>query len=93
MVKEGKCTITEIEDKIDVLQQIVGGYIEVLSIDNEFLVVMDDEGKLKNKPCYALICGEPIAGDFFICARDGEDFADITKGTLDLAEKYMFLRR
>lgn len=42
-------TVTATTGKLDVLQGIVGGYIEAVGGDN-YSIFLDEEGKLKGKP-------------------------------------------
>lgn len=36
--------------KLSELQELVGGYIQVISVNDDMLLVIDEEGKLKNSP-------------------------------------------
>ena len=38
-----------LENSLATLQTIVGGYIEVIRLDNNLLMVIDEEGKLKGR--------------------------------------------
>ena len=69
------------------LQQIVGGYIQaVYWFDDPVALVCDDEGKLKGYELNRAVAGRDIiAGTFFICGLDAEDFTDLPDA---LAEKY-----
>lgn len=39
-----------VDFKLKELQSIVGGYIEIVDLNNGWVMVIDEEGKLKNKP-------------------------------------------
>lgn len=58
------------------LQTFVGGYIEILGLDDDFVFVVDEEGKLKEKPVNIgatwLTGGMlgPIVGDVLFCHRN-----------------------
>ena len=56
---------------LEELHAFVDGYIEVVQTINPYLIlVVDDEGKLKNKPMnYAasLLYGDYIVGDALLC--------------------------
>ena len=69
------------------MQQVVGGYIEIIHpFDDPVALVCDEEGKLKGYELNRLIPGvDVIAGTFFVCGIDTEDFADLPD---DMAEKY-----
>lgn len=65
--------------KLDELSSIVGGYIEVLYLDDKEILVCDEEGKLKGYPLNVRAtdivrsCGisDYIVGDVLIC-KTGE---------------------
>ena len=74
-------TILEVEPKnkhdfsLEELQRIVGGYIEILHIGNDKIMVIDEEGKLKEKPAneaatmFFMQAGyyDTIVGDVLVC--------------------------
>ena len=72
-------TAENFEDtSLESMQQAVGGYIEIIRFGSqEQMMVLDEEGKLKNKPInevatlLANIPGDYIVGDVLI-AEDGE---------------------
>jgi len=70
----------EIKDDLHTLQELVGGFIEMLPLTGNLVLICNEEGKLKGlKPNY-IYCnrfGDPkdiIVGDFLICriGKDGE---------------------
>lgn len=66
MPKNGK------DFKLEELQPIVGGYIEIVYLPNRFMVV-NEEGKLMGLPINekaSIIAGETIVGDVLICERN-----------------------
>lgn len=65
--------------QLDELQAIVGGYIEVVGIHNGYLIVCDEEGKLKGKERNhnatgifqaALQANDFLVGDVLICKEE-----------------------
>ena len=63
--------------KLDELQAIVGGYIEIIALPNQYIMVLNEEGKLKHLPSNAAatalargtIAGSDfIVGDVLVCA-------------------------
>ena len=66
-----------LDGSLEVLQVTVGGYIEIVPIASDLVVICDEEGKLKGKPYNCTICGEPFVGDLIFCGVDGEDLADL----------------
>lgn len=95
VVKPGeKAQITEIDESLEDLQAIVGGYIEALyPYDDLVGIVCNEEGKLTNLPMNRVLFGEGgevvdiIFGTFIICGLDNENacFASLSD---ELAEKY-----
>ena len=59
--------------KLETLQGLVGGYIEVVPIGHGECAVCDEEGKLKGKPLNipaTMMCNrayDPFVGDIVIC--------------------------
>lgn len=61
--------------KLDELKKMVGGYIEIVSAGNGKIMVIDEEGKLKNKPlnnaCTMIFMQagyyDTIVGDALVC--------------------------
>lgn len=39
--------VREIKNELSVLQELVGGYIEVVRVDNDVLLICNEEGKLQ----------------------------------------------
>jgi hypothetical protein len=69
-----------IDNTLEAMQKLVGGYIETVTLPGNMVLVCDEEGVLKGKPLNAIIKnrqghGIPIVGDFFVCLEDGEEFA------------------
>lgn len=52
------------------LQGYVGGYIEIVRLPNNYILVVDEEGRLKNKKLNKKateLAGQPIVGDVVLC--------------------------
>lgn len=77
----------DIPHTLEAMQQTVGGYIQAIyPFDDPVAVVCDEEGKLKGYRLNRYIPeSDIIAGTFFVCGLDEEDFADLSD---DLAAKY-----
>jgi uncharacterized protein DUF3846 len=62
VVPDQPAKVQVIENKLEVLQRLVGGYIEVLKEDG-FDIIFNEEGKLLDlEPNFALNNGDYIAG-------------------------------
>ena len=50
-----------VTDSLEALQKAVGGYIEMIA-RSEFVVICDEEGRLKGKPYNCTIFGHDLVG-------------------------------
>ena len=77
----GKMEIREIDNTLEAMQEIVGGYIEVIPLggDAGLVCVCNEEGKLMGLPTSINVWNEPVAGTCFICKDAGEEFGSITE--------------
>ena len=85
--------LEEIENTLEAMQSLVGGYIEAINPWNDgALLVCNEEGKLKGLPWNRPVVWpgggtDIIMGTFFLCcATPDGDFCDLRE---DLVEKYM----
>lgn len=84
--------VVEIENKLEVLQKTVGGYIQVIYPFPEPVgIICNDEGKLMGQPLNRSLCDENgniydvIAGDFLIVGLGEDDFISLSD---ELIEKF-----
>lgn len=75
--------VIDIKDELEVLHELVGGYIECIAIDRGVDIVCNDEGKLMglplNRPLYInnkIV--DFISGDFFIVGVRGCEFESLS---------------
>lgn len=67
----------KVENRLESLQQLVGGYIEVLMTHRpDVALIVDEEGKLKGKASNFYYFGDVIVGTAVLVGVDGEEFAD-----------------
>ena len=69
----------EIENTLEAMQAVVGGYIECLTLKNWLTLVCAEEGRLKNKEPNAVVrtatkSPQQIVGTFFVCQTAGGEF-------------------
>ncbi len=76
-------TMQEIPNTLKGMQSFVGGYIEVLHVTDELVLVCNEEGKIDELPPNRTVYTQDthqyrdcIAGDFFICRENGDEFTD-----------------
>lgn len=68
---------TNISDSLQNLQRTVGGYIEVVPISKDCVIICDEEGRIKGYPHCCNILGLNFFGTIIICGVSGDEFADI----------------
>lgn len=74
-VKTGeKPVVVEIENKLEAMQKLVGGYIEAVPLEREIDAYCNEEGKLIGLPLNRRIPGrgDVFAGDFFVSRANGD---------------------
>ena len=68
-----------VEKELKEMQQAVGGYIETVTISEDSVMIVDEEGMLKNyqhNDLASYISGVHIYGTALIVGVDGEKFTD-----------------
>ena len=86
--------IREIENDLKVLQEIVGGHIEVVRMpfSEDIYIILDDEGKLKGyDPNILFMRGDVIVGTVIFVASTDEDFDDLSEDQIDAAIGYSYM--
>lgn len=81
-------------EDLSAMQEIVGGWIEVVYLSAVLCLVCNDEGVINGMPLNRIILNERIDGtrlgalnihgDFFVCQYDGPDLTSIPSRRLDL---------
>ncbi len=87
-IEPGKAPIAiNIDNTLESLQGQVGGYIETLTFREDITLIVDEEGRLKNKPHNFTFLGQELVGVVLVVGVDGEEFRDLTK---QQAEDFIF---
>ena len=66
-----------IPNTLKALQELVGGYIEVVRVFDDAVVICNEEGRIMGLPHNCEICGYGFVGTIVIAGTRGEDFADV----------------
>ena len=74
--------IIEIDNTLEALQNMVGGYIETLTVFEDAALVFNEEGRLKGLPVNCRIFGIELVG------IDGEDFTDVPEGAIRVLREF-----
>lgn len=98
LVKEpGKpAEVREIENTLEACQGIVEGYIEVVRITRDLLLICNEEGKIRGMKPNVFCKGDMIVGPAFFCGArlgdDGEEFRGLNEAEIDYLDKRFYLR-
>lgn len=63
---------------LEIMQEIVGGYIQVVDCGKNILLVCDEEGKLKEKEFNFITSSDIIVGTVFFCKGEGSEMIGLT---------------
>ena len=70
--------VREIKNELQELQTIVGGYIEVLRLDDDVLLICNEEGKLQGlKPNFSMGLDTIVGTAVFVSFDGKEDFTSL----------------
>lgn len=75
--------VKEIKGELYEMQEIVGGYLEVIGLFGGIFCVLNEEGKLKGLPINFIFGGDFIVGNVFFCSVSGGDFASLNNMQID----------
>lgn len=75
--------VREIPNTLEACQELVGGYIEAVTVCADLLLICNEEGRLLGLEPNPYL-GYDFRGDWFLCGVDGEEFADAPAGILAL---------
>lgn len=76
--------VKEVENELHVLQGIVGGYIQCVSLPKNVLCICNEEGKILNMPANIVLGFDVICGDILFCSSNGEDFDSLNDEQIEL---------
>ena len=85
--------IADVENDLQSLQNLVGGYIEALPLTKDVLLICNEEGKLKGLPVNfnIVINGkiESIVGNVFFVGKNDSDFDSLTNEQIVILQDYL----
>lgn len=73
----------KVRNKLEPLQELVGGYIEVVSLYDYMVVLCDEEGRLRGKPYNCRIGGIDFVGTVVLAGTFRDEFASVPYDSLD----------
>lgn len=65
-----------VPNDLHVLQQLVDGYIETVTLATDACVICNEEGRLKDLEHNCKYCGVDFVGTILIVGIDGDEFTD-----------------
>lgn len=68
-----------IENTLESLQKIVGGYIETVTMFADLVVICNEEGRINAMPFNCQFLGSLFFGTIILAGVDGEEFDDSPK--------------
>ena len=69
--------VTEVRNELKPLQEIVGGYIEAVTIATDCVILCNEEGRINAMPYNCTILGAQFFGPILFVGRDGEELDDV----------------
>lgn len=76
----------EVDNTLESMQGLVGGYIEAINIEDGLVLIVDEEGKIKGKELNFYLPGDIVVGTAMLVGEKGEEFADVPEYARKLLE-------
>lgn len=80
-------TITTLKNKLENLQEAVGGLIEIIDIEDNVCILCNEEGKLTGLEGNRALGEDILVGTFYVCGSNDE--GELTSLTDSQIEKYI----
>lgn len=71
------------DNNLTAFQNMVMGYIETINLNNTYVAIVNEEGKLRNLEANFKTDRDVIVGNAVICRVKGDNFASLKKGDED----------
>ena len=78
--------LKEIENSLEELQHIVGGYIETVTVATDLVIICNEEGLINDMPYNCTLFGMQFFGTLIFAGTDGEEFCDLPDAACKLLE-------
>jgi hypothetical protein len=76
--------VVDIENTLDAMQKIVGGYIEAVRVRSDCMMICNEEGKLMGLPYNFDLGNDKIVGDVIFTKPDGAEFTDLDDRNVEM---------
>lgn len=80
VIKEpGKAPYVEpcFQNTLESFQKAVGGYIETITLCEDLVLIVNEEGRLQGMPFNCKVCGLPLVGTVITAGVKEDEFASI----------------
>lgn len=88
IVKHPECKpmLCDIDNTLEEMQMIVGGYIEAAIAAPDVVAVCNEEGRLMGLPHNTKVGGIDFVGTIILVGSDGDEFADVPEYVVKMYE-------
>lgn len=69
-------SVKYISNTLEAFQELVGGYIETVTMAKDVVILCNEEGRLRGLPFNCEVCGVRFVGPIVFVGVSGEDFDD-----------------
>lgn len=80
---EGDFRQMVIPNELKPLQDLVGGYIETVTIFDDLTIICNEEGRILGLPYNCEICGIDFVGPVILVGRNEDEFCDVPISVID----------
>ena len=81
--------VDHIENELHTLQELVGGYIETVTIATDLILICNEEGRLLNLPFNFDCCGMGLYGTVLAVSYKGDELASLKASNVPFVLKMM----
>lgn len=79
--------VIDVVHRLDELQRVIGGYVQMLPLSKDVVILCDEDGRLKQLPFNRTIRIKgfdiPIVGKFLVCAVNDTDFDSLSEEQIE----------
>ena len=76
--------IVDIENTLESMQKIVGGYVELVHVRTGCVMLCNEEGGMQGLPYNFTLGNAGIVGDVLFTKPDGETFTDLNEHDVEM---------
>ena len=80
--------ITDIQNTLEALQGVVGGYIEAVPVHSGCVMLCNEEGRLQGLPYNFTLGTNHIVGDVIFTRQSNSEFTDLTEADVEMIQHF-----